>query len=447
MTSDTVVPAPPGNRFDVRFRKVTGVEEDILRWVPWERTRYSALALVVVNAGLMAVVSMLILLAAFTNAPWYALLPFAVLWGWGLIGVDRFLITITHGAVSKRVVILILRLGLSIMIGLVVAEPLLFKIFEPAIHREVSAMRVDERLMKESALRECNPVPYRALDEKTRARCAAGHLLLSVEDTPAAAVGALEATRNRQAELRRLIDDAEKAIAKADQTVRNECNGVRGRGLTGQIGRGPACKAAEDAARRTEAGSRIDEYQRQAQALEATLANLTKARQTAEGAYEGRVAQAIASKLPSADGKIGILEEWKALERLSSQSVFIFLGQWLLRLLLVMLDCLPILAKSMMGTTSYDRMHRAQLFLAEEIYGSEQKLQRQRHLAMKRVAHQESELDERRRTDQLAEENQAVLTHRDAVLDSQIDALAEELRRRHTSTNPPSPNGVPFLIN
>lgn len=446
MTTGAVLPAAEGHPSGVRLRKVVGVQEDVLRWVPWERTRYSALALVVVNAGLMAVVSMLVLLASFTGAPWFALLPFAVLWGWVLIGVDRFLISNAHGATSRRAVVLVLRLGLSVLIGLVVAEPLLFKMFEPAIHREVAAMRVDERLAKESALRACNPVPFRVLDDRARARCAADRLLLAVGETPAAATRALQETRGRQEELRKRADDARKEIAEADRTVRDECNGVRGRGLTGRVGRGPACKSAESAARRTDANSKIGEYQRQAQELEPKLADLTTAQQTAERGYEARVAQAISAKLPSPDGTIGVLEEWKALGRLSGQSSFIFVGQWLLRLLLVLLDCLPILAKSMMGTTSYDRMHSAQLTLAEDVFSAEQDLRRQRHLGGKRGDIRESELEERRRLHQMEEKDQAVEKRRSAVLDSQIDALAEELRRNHTTVQP-SANGTLYPVN
>ncbi|WP_131741419.1 DUF4407 domain-containing protein [Actinomadura roseirufa] len=434
------LPDDNAHRSGVLLRMVVGVSEDILRWVPWERTRYSGLALVVLNAGLMAMVSMFVLLAAFTEAPWYTLLPVAVLWGWVVVGVDHFLIKVTHGMTSRRLVVLVLRLSLSVLIGLVVAEPLLFKIFEPAVHREVRAMRVDDRLAKETSLRACNPVPYKALDAATRARCEAGHRLLSLPDTPAPEAEALQNTLDRQKALRARIDKAMQDIAAAEATVRSECNGDSGPGLTGQVGRGPACKGVEDAARRVDANSRLADYQKEAQSLEGALATANAAKQAAEQTYEARLDQAIAAKLPSPDGKIGILEEWRALERLSAQSGFVLAGQWLLRLLLIMLDCLPVLAKAMMGTTPYDEHLTRRAALAEDLFAFELELERQHHLAGRRVELRRSELDERRHLDRLEEEDHTVRAARDAVLDAQIDARADELRRR--TTVPSASNGA-----
>lgn len=43
MTTGAALPAPEDHQYGARLRKVVGAEEGILRWVPWERARYSAL--------------------------------------------------------------------------------------------------------------------------------------------------------------------------------------------------------------------------------------------------------------------------------------------------------------------------------------------------------------------------------------------------------------------
>lgn len=413
------------------LRSLTGVQEDILRWVPEERGRYTRLGAIVLNTGLLATLSMLAALVKFLNVQWYALLPIALLWGWLIVWIDSWLITSTHGVGNNAVGgVFMVRLALALVIGLVIAEPLLLKVFEPAINRQVRTDRSDERRAKESDLKACNPVPYHQLDGATFARCRAGRLLLSTPDSPAAANAALAQVEHRQTTVGDQIKKATTQIKNAEDMVRRECVGQHGPGLTGQRGDGPYCERAKQVAEQVRTDSKIAQYQRDAQDLERSAASLTTQSASAEQRYEQQVDKAIAAKLPPITGKIGILEQDRALGRLSSQSHFVLIGQWLLRLLLVMVDCLPILAKRLSGTTTYDQMLSRQLATDEDLHSFDDDLKRQLHLAEKRVALKESEVGERRRLEELEEREHAAHSQREAEIDARIDARAEELRRR-----------------
>jgi len=55
-------PAPPARGPGRLLRQVAGVNETILDWVPEERPRYTRLGAIVINTGLMAALSMTVLL-------------------------------------------------------------------------------------------------------------------------------------------------------------------------------------------------------------------------------------------------------------------------------------------------------------------------------------------------------------------------------------------------
>ncbi|WP_165964167.1 DUF4407 domain-containing protein [Actinomadura sp. KC216] len=436
-------PEKTGARFKVAIprpsgpwlRGLIGVSEDILDKTPTLRPTYTMLALIVVNAGLLAAVSMLALLAKFLSAPWPLLIPAALVWGWLIFSIDRWLIASMQGSRGVSGGAFFIRLLLALFIGAVVAEPLLLKIFESAIHQEVEKGRIEDRLHMETALKACNPVPYVELDRARHDRCKADDKLLSVSETPAAAGAALERTRDRQSELKSQLAAASERIDAAEETVRRECVGESGPGLTGQAGDGPYCARAREVAEKARRESGLSALQAEATMLAGRMPALVSAKRSADETYERQVDQAIKDKLPPVSGDIGVLEEGMALERLSWQNGFAFVAHWFIRILLILLDCLPILAKKLQGTTSYDEMLTARRMKDEAKHASDEELDQQVHLAENRIAMRRSVMDERHRLDLLEQEDHSARRQRDADLDARIDALAEKLRRRPRPTS------------
>jgi hypothetical protein len=86
------------------------------------------------------------------------------------------------------------------------------------------------------------------------------------------------------------------------------------------------------------------------------VADTESARQAGQQ-FTQSVGQAIAAKVATrraGQGPVGILDEDAALGRLSDRSGFVLAAQWLVRLLLIAIDCLPVLTKMMGGVTRYD---------------------------------------------------------------------------------------------
>src|SRR4051812_15819855 len=74
------------------LRSLIGVDEAVLSMAPLDRGRYTAMAMIVVNAGLLAAASMSIMVQKFAEVPLVVDLAVAVFWGWIIFSVDRWLI-------------------------------------------------------------------------------------------------------------------------------------------------------------------------------------------------------------------------------------------------------------------------------------------------------------------------------------------------------------------
>ncbi|WP_212824272.1 DUF4407 domain-containing protein [Polymorphospora rubra] len=160
------------------LRTMTGVDERLLDRVPQERLRYTGLGLLVVTTGLFSAVTMA---SAFTllQTPWWFVIPTALLWGGAIALADRWLISSQHGRRNKRRMMnLVYRLVCATVVGIVLGEPILMKIFEVEINRQVRADRLATLTQYEADLRMCNQL----LHESTSSRplgCASMTLVMA----------------------------------------------------------------------------------------------------------------------------------------------------------------------------------------------------------------------------------------------------------------------------
>lgn len=344
-------PRGPG----VRLRSLIGVDESVLSMAPLDRGRYTSMALIVVNAGILAAVSMFVMVEKFADVPLVVAVPVALFWGWVIFSVDRWLIASSHGTQSSRGVFLI-RVVLAVVLGFVVAEPLLIKIFEPAIHRQVAEDRRVERAAKLSALTACNPVPYRVLPAKNAASCRDRGLLLTVDANPVAAAATVASLDEQVSTLSKAIDKDMAALRRLERLGHAECGGERvGNETTGVIGEGPNCRQIRSERAALLRTSRLPERQGQLADLQARAKNAVEAQGTVNAGYSTEIAREIDKELPRPEGKIGILEEDDALVALQGKSLMVLLFAWLLRIALITLDCMPILTKRLAGLSTYDR--------------------------------------------------------------------------------------------
>ncbi|MEV5575776.1 DUF4407 domain-containing protein [Spirillospora sp. NPDC052269] len=367
-------PKGPG----VWLRSLIGVDESVLSMAPLDRGRYTAMALIVVNAGILASVSMSVMVQKFTDARFVLVLPIALFWGWVIFSMDRWLIASSHGTQSNRGVFLA-RVLLAVVLGFVVAEPLLIKMFEPAIHRQVAEDRRVERADKLSALTACNPVPYRTLPSKDARSCRDRRLLITVSADPVGATATVISLGNQVSALSKGIDKDMAALQRLERLGHAECGGERvGGETTGLVGEGPNCRQIREERASLLRTSRLQERQAQLAGLQAKAKNAVEAQDAVNARYATEISREIDKQLPRPDGKIGILEEDDALLALQGQNLMVFLFVWLLRIALITLDCLPILTKRLAGLSAYDRQvadHVAADMETHEVFLKHAKLQ------------------------------------------------------------------------
>jgi hypothetical protein len=420
-------PAPPSDSLGRRLRALIGVNEDVLDWTPEIRPLYTKIGVLVLTTSALAAVSMLTALVKFLDAHWLLLIPAAVFWGWVIFCIDSLLITTMHGAQNAGRVFW-MRLVLAGLLGLIIAEPLLLKVFEPAIHRQVAETRVLERAARESALKACNPVPYKEITVEQRDNCDARKLLLTVPSDPAGVtVDIAEKQRERDLKQRELDAD-KKTLQKLRDTAGLECNGQKGRGLSGKFGNGPRCKEANRNAESFPEQNRLDARQQEINGLDDTINQLIDKRNAVARDYAGEMDKAIKTQLPTLDGEIGLLEEDKALSSLSGESLLVRVGSWLLRLLLVVIDCLPVISKRLSGPTPYDRMFTRRIGSGEERFELDNELRVRLDRESKVAALIElDQLDRARQWDRNAAEERTRI-QQDEKLNWRIDEYARKLR-------------------
>jgi hypothetical protein len=374
VVNDPRRPAPPAAGPGRWLRVVAGIKEDILDWVPEERPRYTRLGAIILNTGLLAGLSFLTALDHIVHVSMAVLIPLALFWAFVVISFDGWLIASTHGAHGgARLLMFIPRVVVSVLLGTAIAEPLVMWVFQPAITRNVTEHREQELGRDISLWRSCNLVTGETVQS---AQCGTHVLDLPDAVSPLPQVEELRRTQKQRdalaAELKQLNAD----LRALDNTARTECNGTRGNGLSGQVGVGPNCRRNRQQADRFRVDNQLPQRQQQLTALNQKIDTLTDSVQTSGADYVRRIEQAIstaakARRDTNTPQNIGILEQGAALERLADESSFVWVAQWLLRVLLVALDAMPVFVKIIGGTTTYDWLTRERTELARRMHSKD----------------------------------------------------------------------------
>jgi hypothetical protein len=408
------------------LRRIAGVDEVTLDWVPEERPRYARLGAIVLNTGLMAALSMSVLLQTVNISP-FLVAPVALIWGYLILSFDGWLVASTHGVIGMAKLRMFLpRLVISVLMGVVIAEPLLLRVFAPAIHTEINEERKAQVDDYESRLRQCNPTTAGAA---IPAGC--GDFLLNVGDSPDGVRQELTLATQERAKLQTLIAGINTELTKRENLARAECNGDPGPGLSNRRGEGPNCRRDRAETDRYRASSDLDEHQADLVTLNRRIDDLTATAGTASTKYAVALNAAITTKVTEkrdSQEQIGILDEDKALGALSSQSGFVLVGSWLLRLLLVAIDCLPVLTKLMSRTTTYDALVSRQLDISNRLHDKFTTQKEQHDAGRADVAMHRN--DHRVRTAMAAidDESRDARADHEADLDRQVEELAARLR-------------------
>lgn len=351
-----------------------GADADVLEAVPEETSRFVQMFFVLAGTALVSALSMMFaLITGVRIAVWLAV-PLALVWALIIFNLDRFLTSTMRSTRSgwKLVGLAIPRVLMAVLIGVVVAEPLVLQAFQNDIAREVNATNVVQAQADQDAV--TNGPEKQALD-------AAAARVATLENQ--AATGIVEGTSSTSAEtvaaqqnvdqLTAQLADQQAVIDQARALYQCELTGEGAGtvpGCTGVVGDGASSDAAQAQLTQAQAGydALAVELQQATAALAAanaagTDAAATSAEQnvrlaedqlpTARAQYEAALAAYDARAAQVADGNaeaMGLLSQMSAMERLADREPALAMAHWLIALLFFMIELLPVLVKVL---TSY----------------------------------------------------------------------------------------------
>ena len=371
------------------LRRFAGADEELLAWVPQERSRYTGMGGAVLFTAVMAFMSMTVALGlAFDTRSPVILIP-ALVWFVLILNFDRWLVSAPLSkSFWRKVPMIAVRMGMAFLFGVVIAEPLVLAVFNTAVKTEVLQLRADDLKKYGSQWERCNPLDLTNQPAGTSTPSATptptpsgstGTATAAADPTCADFIVPLpenvRALRNdftaKQAQLVSLQATLKPLIAQHDKLVKksqDECLGRPGVGLTGQFGAGPVCKRLTQDAVNYAKLNRLDDLQKNVASLTDSLTALSTQIRDASTKWADQRSAYIADQVAqrkASEGKIGLLERIEALNTLAVTHTALGTAIWAVRALFILVDLAPALLKLTSGTTRYDRLVDAQLRLGE----------------------------------------------------------------------------------
>ncbi|MBH1935320.1 DUF4407 domain-containing protein [Streptomyces sp. AV19] len=422
----------PGAGVLAPLRRLIGVDEELLARVPQERARYTWYGAIVLNTALLGGASMGL---AFTTVrdelPLAVVISVAVIWFWVILALDGWLVSGTHGVLARgRLKTLLPRLALSLLVGLTIAEPLLFQIFDKEISRQTAAGNARDADAYRGMLASCNPPDGR--DTTGRAEC--GGYQLKVPGSPASVRQQIRDNAARVTALQAQVQAIHKTLSAKQANERRECDDPA-KWIYGRDGRhdvGDTClraRAENDDYRTT---SNITKYETELATLTEKSRTLAAKEETAGETYRPALDRAVAAKVRDHSRHLddsGMLTRANALGAVAWSDWYAGFVAVVLHLLLLAVDALPVLVKLMSPSTAYDRLLTARLEATDRLHAADLRLhhacanathEADLHEATRHATDRMSRLDHRLRLEQ---------AERTAEFRAALEARAARIRR------------------
>lgn len=363
----------PGSRLRT-MAILGGADGEILDRVPGETPRFVQMFFVLAGTALVSAISMLFALTTGVQVAAWVAVPLAIVWAAIIFNLDRFLTsTMTSTRSVGRLIGLALpRVAMAMLIGFLVAEPLVLQVFHNDISREVAATNIVQAQSDQDAL-ESGP-EKKALD-------AASARVAALENQAATGVVAdTESGSASTAAAQEVVDDITAKMTE-QQTVIDQARALYQCELTGEgAGEVPGCTGVNGEGSSSDAAqAQLAQAQQTYDALAAQLrtandelaaAETTAKENTASSEAAGRqqakdelpgardtYEQALAAYNARADavaqgnaGAVGLLSQISGLNRLAEKEPTIWWAHWLIAALFFMIELLPVIVKVL---TSY----------------------------------------------------------------------------------------------
>jgi hypothetical protein len=120
---------------------LSGAHEETLALVPTERARFESLGWAVLITSGMAAVSMWFALASAVGINGIIAVPVALFWGLVIMGIDRWLITSMPADSARKFAMAVPRLALALLLGTLISTPLVLRIFQSEIDAQIAVIQ------------------------------------------------------------------------------------------------------------------------------------------------------------------------------------------------------------------------------------------------------------------------------------------------------------------
>lgn len=337
---------------------VAGVRPEILEKCPTERVKFESLGCAILITSGMATISMWFALdSAMGLNPIIALLG-ALVWGLIILGIDRWLVTSMPASGGRRLRMALPRLVLALLLGTLISTPIVLRIFQSEINAQITVIkqqRANAFLAQQQNSQVGAQVTYWRDDVSNLEKVidSGGEVALN----PSTDSDVKSLTKQRTAEL-----------ALEQQYYKQwQCQLYGGSGCP--KGNGPLAQASENSYHQAQAqvNTLTNEIQQRENQLSATDAAskqvrlqqatnaLPQAKQQLQAAT-ARQDQLQANFDAQNEAVNGLLIRLEALNQLSDKNFTVNSVRFLLFLLFLTIECLPVSVKLMQQPGNYEKI-------------------------------------------------------------------------------------------
>lgn len=359
-------------------------------------------------------------------------------WGLAIMNLDRWLLMATHRQSSgwHTAALAVPRVLLALVVGFVIAEPLVLRVFE----NEVTIQAKDDRQTEKEGRQKNLKAEYADIPRMESQQA-------KLQQTIAAGPAVVFAGNPDYEAAKVAYDRTQNQLANAQKAVGCEAEGTCG---TGKAGCGPVCAANQRiASQRQRAADKaesalngvIDRLRRSS----ANSAAQTKQFATPELA---RVDKDLATRRAEYDSKlasiekdyrtpIGLIDRKVALEHLTQKNAVVGWTTWLFRLFLLAVDITPILFKTLLLVGRPTPYERAQEEIEERehtrLKAAEDAEDEAHGIQLKLVA-EEAEIQAEHRRKALKEMHEKIAETEKEVWLQQIEDWRDAVRASHAAS-------------
>lgn len=338
---------------------LAGVRQEVLALCPTERVKFQSLGLAILITSGIATVSMWFALDSAIGVNAILALIGAIIWGFVILGIDRWLVSSMPTSGRRRWTIALPRLLLALLLGSLISTPIVLRVFQSEIDAQIvliKQQRANEFLAAQLHSHVGQQVAFWTRDVTNLQKVIDSGGNVSLDRTTDSIIQALTKQRATELKLKQMYYGQWQCQLYGGPGCPSKGNGplaaashrsylqaaAQVAGLNGQIQHRDKQLTASDAA------SRKIRYQQAKAALPAAEQQLAAARARQDALQQKYDTQNLATN--------GLLIRLQALGELSGNSFTINAARLLLFLLFLVIECLPVTVKLMQQPGIYEKI-------------------------------------------------------------------------------------------